>query len=254
MKKTAALAALAAIAMATPAAAQGYVGLEYGAHTLDTGGGDQDLDVWQGEGAFGWAGTGWGAQVDGSLGNVSASSGDADFWTLNGHLFWEGGAWRLGGVVAYTSLDEGGSIEEWAYGAEGSYAVGPNTSLFASATLGTVEDSDADLWNIDAGANYYFSPNMRVGGLIGFGNIDGGGGSDVDTMTFGVNGEFQPWTAPVSITLGWNRFSIDDVDIDTDTFQIGARWNFGGGTLQDRNQRTPFDTNTGYLNRFYGIY
>ena len=32
------------------------------------------------------------------------------------------------------------------------------------------------------------------------------------------------------------------------------RWNFGGGTLQERNNATPFDTNTGYANRLYGIW
>jgi len=251
MKKTAALFALAALAAATPAAAQGYLGLEYGNHNIDTGFGDEDFDVWQGEGAFGWGGTGWGAQVGGALGNLSADSGgDADFWSLDGHLYWQSGAWRLGGVAAITSIDDGGNIDETAYGVEGMYSF-TNTNLSASATIGDLEGSD--LWNIDGAVNHYYSPNFRVGGLIGFGNIDGGG-SDVDSMTYGLNTEFQPWSAPVSITLGWTRFSIDDADLDTDTLQIGARWNFGGGTLQDRNQRTPFDINTGYVNRFYGIY
>ena len=32
------------------------------------------------------------------------------------------------------------------------------------------------------------------------------------------------------------------------------RWNFGGGTLQERNEATPYNANSGNLNRIIGIY
>lgn len=254
MKKTALLAAAAAMMMATPAAAQGYLGLEYGNGSVDVGV-DQDLDLWQGEGAFGFGGTtNWGGQFDASIGNVSADTGDADFWTLGGHLWWQGSGWRLGGVVTTTSIDDGGSIDETQYGVEGSYDFGPNTSLWSSYTMGEVDSggASADLSNWDIGANFYASPNVRIGGFIGFGSIDIAG--DVDTTSWGINGEFQPWSAPISITAGWNNFEIEDANIEANAFTIGARWNFGGGTLQERNNSTPFDTNTGYVNRLYGIW
>lgn len=253
MKKTALLAAAAAMMMATPAAAQGYLGLEYGNGTIDFGGPDTDIDVWQGEGGFGFGGAGnWGGQLDGSIGNLEASGGgDADFWTLNGHLWWQGSGWRLGGVVAHSDVD---SIDETQYGAIGSFDISTNATLWSSYTIGEVNGGgSADLSNWDIGVNFYASPNIRVGGFFGLGNIDGGGG-DIDTTSYGINGEFQPWTAPVSITLGWNNFDIDDVNANTSVFQIGARWNFGGGTVQERNNATPFDTNTGYANRLYGIW
>lgn len=257
MKKTALLAAAAALMAATPAAAEGYLGLEYGSNSIDLGG-DVDFDVWQGEGAFGFAGSGWGAQVDGSLGNLEADpGGDADFWTLGGHLWWNGGAWRLGGLVTTTQLsDDTSDIEEWAYGVEGTYDVGENAVLFSSLTTGESDSggpTSVDTFNWDAGANFYFSPNIRVGGSFGVGNIDVGP-VEADTSSFGLNGEIQPWSAPVSITVGYNRFEIDDVGVDSNALTIGARWNFGGGTVRDRDNAAPFDTNTGYINRLYGVW
>lgn len=255
MKKTALLAAAAAMMVATPAAAQGYLGLEYGSGNIDFGGPDVETDVWQGEGAFGFGGQGnWGGQIDGAVGNLDANGGSADFWSLAGHLWWQGGSgWKLGGVLATTSVDDGGSIDELQYGIVGSWDFTPNATLWSSYTMGEVDSGgSADLTNWDIGANFYVSPNIRLGGFFGTGNIDIGG--DVDTTSYGVNGEFQPWSAPVSITLGWNSFEIDDVGVSSDAFQIGARWNFGGGTLQERNAATPFDTNTGYMNRLYSIW
>ncbi|MDZ4692122.1 hypothetical protein [Terricaulis sp.] len=257
MKKTALLAAAAAMMMATPAAAQGYLGLEYSNGNIDFGGPDLETDGWQGEGAFGFGGTGsWGAQLDASFGNLSTDTDDVDAYTLGGHLWWQGSGWRLGGVVTTTNLDDGGTeLDEIGYGIEGTWDLGPSANLYSSYTIGEVDAGgpDGDLSNWDFGANFYASPNIRFGGFFGVGNIDSGGG-DVDTTSFGINGEFQPWSAPVSITVGWNNFEIEDADVSSDVFQIGARWNFGGGTLQERNNATPFDTNSGYVNRLYGIW
>ncbi|MEZ6024486.1 MAG: hypothetical protein R3C16_13955 [Hyphomonadaceae bacterium] len=255
MKKSALLAALAAAMISTPAAAEGYLGLEYEAANVDTGGGDVDLDIWQGEGAFGFGGQGWGGQIDGSWGNLSVNNADADVWTLGGHLWWASDNWRLGGVVTTTQLSDGGTIDEWAAGVEGADDASPRTQFIASFTVGEVDHGgpDLDTANLDVRANFFATPNVRIGGLLGFGNLDDGA-TDVDTLSYGVNAEFQPWSAPVSVTLGWTAFDIDDVDVGSSTFQIGARWNFGGGTLQDRRNATPFDTTTGYYNRFYGIW
>lgn len=255
MKKTALLAAAAAMMIAMPAAAQGYLGLEYGSGELEVGGGSQDVDAWQGEGAIGFGGAGsWGGQVDGSIGNVDAGGGDADFWTLAGHLWWQGASgWKLGGVVTTTQVDDGGSIEELQYGVIGSWDFTPNASIWSSYTIGEIDSGGSnDLTNWDIGANFYASPNIRIGGFVGFGTIDVGG--DLDSTSYGINGEFQPWSAPVSLTLGWNAFEIEDANVEANTFQIGARWNFGGRTLQERNAATPFETNTAYINRLYSIW
>lgn len=152
----------------------------------------------------------------------------------------------------------GGGLEgeETAYGIEGTYDAGANAILISSLTTGSGDLFgliDYDTFNWDAGANFYPSPNIRIGGFFGVGNIDLSS-IEGDSISFGVNGEFQPWSAPVSITLGWNSFQVDDFDIDTNAFQIGGRWNFGGGTLRDRDNATPFDTNSGGFNRAVNVW
>lgn len=256
MKRTALFAAAAALMAASPAAANGYLGLEYGSGEIDGPGPSVDTDIWQGEGAFGFGGAGWGGQIDGSFGNVETDTGEADTFTFGGHLWWTGGNWRLGGVITTTSIDDGGDeVDEWAYGLEGAYDFSPNAQLVSSLTAGTAEEAgdEADLFNWDAGANFFPSPNIRIGGFFGIGSIEEGA-TELDTSSFGLNGEFQPWSAPISITLGWNSFEIDDVGVEANAFQIGGRWNFGGGTLQERHNAAPFDTNTGFVNRLFGVW
>ncbi|MGE3251856.1 MAG: hypothetical protein AB7J28_16910 [Hyphomonadaceae bacterium] len=256
MKKTTAiLTAAAAVMLTTPAMAHGYLGLNYGNTNLDAGEGEEaDISNWQADGAIGSGHGGWGWQADASAGNLEGEGGegDASFWTVTGHLYWGGDGWRVGGVAGLTDVEEIDD-SEWMIGAEGAIDFTPNAEGFASATWGGLEE--VDLWNIDGGVNVFPSPNVRIGGTIGIGHIEGEGGEgEADTFSAGINGEIQPWSAPISIVGGWNLFNIDDADIDSNTFTIGARWNFGGGSVQERHNFTGIDTYTGYLNRFYGIY
>lgn len=248
MKKTALLAAAAALFMATPAMAQsgGSVGLGYTSV-------DGEEDAYQLDGAYGNTSGAFGFQIDAGLGNIES---DLDTQTIAGHLFWNGGGWRLGGVIAHTNLDvDGGpSPSDTVYGVEGTWNLGPNTVLLGSYTRGESDlvFIDADTWNADIGLNHYFSDNFRLGGEIGTGNVDGGGLGETETTSYRINGEWQPWTTPVSITLGWNAFDTDDDD-SINSWSIGARWNFGGTTLRERDNATPFDTRTGFFQRIYDL-
>jgi hypothetical protein len=194
-------------------------------------------------------------QLGGAFGNVDvSSSSDSDYWTGNAHLYWDGGSWKVGGLVAHTSFDEA-SDDETAYGIEAMFDSGANSNIWGSVTFGEFDFlADFDAWNLDVGGNIYASPNMRFGGYVGTGNIDAGGGADFDTLAFGLNTEFQPWSAPVSIVLGYNYYDIDDIDTGSSSFNIGARWNFGGGTIQERNNATPWTANSGNFNRILGVY
>lgn len=250
MKKTALLAVAAAAFTATPAlAAGGYVGVEHTTtdwQTISV----VDLESLEGEFAIGFGGENWGAQAEGSLGNIEASSGvDVDASSLAGHLWYAGDNWRLGGVVARTKIDDFG-VTEWAYGVEGTFDVTPNAVLFASITQGNVEDADIDILNFDLGASYYLTPNLRFGGEIGFGNIE----SDADIRGYRLNAEYQLSAAPISLTLGWASYDVDDGALESESISIGARWNFGGATLRDRDNITPFNASTGLWGRSYGIY
>ncbi len=246
MKKIALLAAAAALLTATPAMAQagGHVGLNLGNTDGDTD------DVWQAEAAFGAASGSIGYQVDGGFGSTD---GDVDHYTLAGHLYYNGDGWRLGGIVAQTSIDPDGSdsTNETAYGIEGTLNLGPSTVIGGSYTVGETEFLvDLDSWNADVGLNWYLSDNFRVGGAYGVGNLDAGGG-DLDTTTIGVNAEWQPFTLPVSFRASYETFDLD-VFGDFETFTFGVRWNWGG-TLRERDNATPFETKTPLYQRAYAI-
>lgn len=261
MKRTALLAAAAALFAATPAAANGYLGAEYLTGESDVIIGNADSDGWQGEGAFGFGGDGFGGQIDGSYGNIDLDGTGIDFdaWSLGGHLWWNFGSWRLGGVVVAADAETGSPFEfdEMAYGVEGTWDLGPSVVLIGSLTRGDGEFAgvlDYETFNLDVGARFYATPNVRLGGFLGTGNADIDGLGDADSLSFGLNGEFQPWSAPVSFTVGWNTFEIEDIDVEADMFHIGARWNFGGGTLRDRDNSVPFETRTGVLQRTLGTW
>lgn len=254
MKKTTLLAATAALVCATPAFAQdhgGYAGLRYSTGELDQGP-TSDIDAWQGEAEVGFTHGAWGGQFGGSFGNADVStSNDTDFFTLNAHLNWGGENWRVGGFVVYGSIDEI-NVDEWTYGAEAAFDIGPNATIFGTGALGNLDGpTDSDIWNFDAAFAYYFTDNFRLSGNVGTGNIDD---FDYDTTTYGINGEVQPFSVPISFTFGWNAISIDGsgFDADGDYLSVGARWNFGAGTLRDRNSVTPFNQPTAYAQRVYG--
>lgn len=263
MKKWAlmAIAAAAASVAATPAMADngGYVGLRYADGNVDQNiGGDYDVTSWQGEGELGWNTGAWGGQVGATYGNVDLDAlGDTNFGTFNGHLFWGNDAWKIGGFITYSTVDDF-DVDEWNYGVESAFNFGPDTTFYASGSLGTLSDStdDYDDWNVDFGIGHYFSDNFRLAGNVGWGSVqDIGLGSDADTQTYGINAEWQFSSIPISIVGGYNVFNVDagPLNADTDYFSIGARWNFGGSTLRERNNSTPFTQPGGYGTRLYGV-
>lgn len=250
MKKTALLAAAAALFASTPAVAQvaGSVGLNYSASD------DYDAETLQLDGALGGSSGSIGYQIDGGFASIDDS---ADAQSIAGHLYWNGGGFRLGGVVGYTTFspDGVGDVDETMYGVEGSWDLGANTVLTGSYTVGEVEFIfDLDTWNADLGLAHYFSENFRLGASLGTGNYDGGGLGEFDAQTYRINAEWQPWTLPVSFTLGWNSFQSDDgASFDSDTVSLGARWNFGAASLRERDNATPFDARTQLFSRIYDI-
>jgi hypothetical protein len=249
MKKTALLAAAAALLAATPAFAQsgGYVGLTAGNSD------DYDADVVQLDGAFGGASGSLGYQIDAGYANIDDS---ADTQSIAGHLYWNGGGWRLGAVAAHTVLnpDSADDVTETVYGAEGSWNLGANTVVVGSYTVGEVEFIfDIDTWNADIGLNHYFSDNLSVGASLGTGNYDGCVLGEFDANTYRINAEWQPWTTPVSFALGYNSFQADSgASFDSDTLSLGVRWNWGG-SLRERDNATPFDTRTALFQRIYDL-
>lgn len=260
MKKLVWLATAAGALLATPAmAAGGHVGVGYNSTNAGT---SADIDTWQAEGAYGANSGALGFQFDGSFGEGEFGPLGIDHWRGVGHVFWDGGDWRLGGVLGVTSVNldlvvVDVDLEETMFGVEGTYDLGDRAVIGASYTMGQVEYLGTgierpDAWNLDASLSYYVTENFRLRGALGIGHLDFGIPEDnADTTTYGLSAEWQPFSAPVSLQAGWSEFE-SDVDGDVSSLSLTVRWNFGG-SLRERDNVTPFQTSTPLYQRIYGI-
>lgn len=254
MKRTALLAAAAALLGAAPAAAQGYVGLQYGAGESGLFLGSQDVDTLQLEGAYGFAlSPNWRAQVQGDFSRIEVSpGGELNSWSLGGHVWWQAESWRLGAGVATSQYDDASDANEWSYAVEGSYDLGESFVVRGSYSDSTTDATglDVETQMLDLALAYYATPNIRLSVAGSTGELE----STADATGFSVGGEFQPWSAPVSLTLDWSTYEVDLVEGESDALQVGVRWNFGAQTLRERDEATPFHLDTGFYDRLFSTW
>ena len=251
LKKVMPITAIAMALMAAPAMAQntGHVGLAYSNND------DAEIDAWAVEGAATFAfSDAIGAQVDGSLGAIDGDGGDsATAFDITGHIFYNGGAWRAGALFGAADVDTGGinpSATHW--GVEGVYWL-ERVALGGSAIWGDGEgiiSPDIEYNNSDFNADFYATENFVIGATFGVGTMDNGS-SEADTTSYGVNAEWQLSSMPVSLLAGFQHWEFDDVDIESEGFTIGARWNWGG-TLVERDRAGFRNTPSSIVGRYFG--
>jgi hypothetical protein len=226
------LGAAAALAISAPGAAAaqsaGYIGATYGNAEVNTPLGDADGDFYgiEGAAAFGESGS--------VIFEVDAAVTDGDetdtAYGVMGHLYGRNDDHLFGGFVGFAGNDDS---DTWTAGLEAN-------KYFSSWTLGGAlayvndDDTDVDGWGANAEGRYFLGDNFRLDGNLGYVNFDAGG-SDVDAMMFGVGGEYQFATMPISLTAGYDRLEFNDADVDLGVWSLGVRYNFGG-TLRDRDR------------------
>jgi hypothetical protein len=224
------LGAAAALAIAAPGVASaqsGYVDLGYASTEGDVAGVDFEGDGWQVGGAAAWSNF----QVDGSF----SSGEEVDTWNIGGHLFSRTDSYLFGGFANYgNSEPEGGTDSSiWTVGLETQWYM-ERTTFDGALSYSDAEDADATLTALDLGITHFATDNFSIGGNLGFGQIEVGG-FDTDASTYGINGEWQFASAPISVFGGWSHVTVDDDILDADTLSIGVRYNWGG-TLLERNR------------------
>ncbi len=216
--------ALGAVAMmATPAlAGSGYVGASY--QRADIGGSDGDVWSLNGQAALG---------ENFQLGAGYASfEGDLDVWTIGGHLFSRGPQWLWGGYAGFTTFDSSGlSFDEWTIAGETQFYMSRTTLTGVLSYTSSDYIGDLDQWALDGELRHFVSDNFSLQGNVGFAHVSD---VDVDGWTAGVGGEFQFDGAPISLYGGYQHADYDGPE--SDAFTIGARWNFGGQSLFERNR------------------
>lgn len=221
---TAAVAALAA----APALAQEPVG-SIGAGYIhnDTEGFKSDGAVIDGVvamPAFGdWTVTLNGAVTysDSDLGDDTSASGAAHLTRMFGNDLRAGGFVGLSDIGGENYISVGGEVQRY----------------FASATVSGVAaytDLDgADAWTLGADAGFYVSPSLRLNVGGSYNTLDTNAG-DIDAWSYGAGAEYQMANSPFGVFASYERLSLEDVDVDSDTVMVGLRYNFGGLQARDR--------------------
>jgi hypothetical protein len=217
-------AAILALAVPGVAAAQtGYVGVQAGNVDFDGGGDDDFYGV---EGAVAFAGSG-SIVFEVNAGYTDFDEGDEGYG-LVGHVYGRNDDHLFGAFVGISSNDD-----------DDAYIVGleankyfTNWTLAGAVAYAEADDSDADGYGVNAEARYFINDNFRLDANLGWANIDTGAGDD-DAFAYGVGGEYQFASLPVSVTANYGTVDFDGGDVDT--WSVGLRYNWGG-TLRDRDR------------------
>lgn len=225
-------AAVAALA-AAPALAQdgpvGSVGVTWSNAEANLGPLSGDAESYGLDGAVALPAFGdWTVTLGASTAQVDGGSDDTAF-AGNAHLTRVfGGDLRAGGFVAYSDVaDEsavtvGAEVQKYLSGA----------TLTGVAAYTTVDDDDADVWTFGGDAAFYPLANLRLNAGVSYNKIEAGA-ADADAWVYGVGGEYQIGSTPFSVTAGYNKADIEELEVDTWT--LGLRYAFGGG-LQARDR------------------
>lgn len=164
-------------------------------------------------------------QVDGAL----SDSEDSDVGTsVAAHLAAGLGAGRVGAFVGVSEL---GGEDLWTVGVEGQAFTSDQLTLAGTLAYFGAEQSDVDGWGVGGQARYFVSDNFRVDGTLGYVDADAGF-VNVDGWTAGVGAEYQLAGSPLSVFGGYTHADIEDLDLKSDTFSIGVRYNFGADLKQ----------------------
>jgi hypothetical protein len=229
-----ATAAVVAAALSTPALAQvatGSVGVSASQTDVEVGGLEGDGQAYAIDGSVALkAADGWTVTLQGAGATTSSDLGDDESFSAGAGLTYAGSDWRVGPAVSYSDL-----------GSEGLWTVsGVAQKYFDTVTLagavsyGTIDDIDADIWSVGGEARVFVSDNFRIDAGVAFASADVAGG-EIDGWTVGIDGEYQFAGTPWSVTGGYSRATVDDVDLESDTFTIGVRYSFGGD-LKERDR------------------
>jgi len=227
--------AAAAVLLAAPAFAQdaiGSVGVTYANPSIDFGPADADADVWTVDGAVALPAGAWTVTLNGDIDYAKAYGEDDTTGAAAAHLTtMVAGDVRAGGFVAANGIGSGDTV--WTVGAEAQkYLAGSTLTGLVAYT--DADDLGAKVWTVGGDAAFYVMPNLRLNAGVSYNNVDTDFG-DADAWTYGVGGEYEFTGTPFSISAGYTRADIGDIDVDVDTWSLGLRYSFGGG-LQARDR------------------
>ncbi len=205
-------------------AQSGYLGL--GAYQSDVEGVSDDVTGATAEASIALGKTGG---LGGAFDIALADSDEVDSVVAGtAHLFTRQEGFLVGGFIGATDTENGPTT--WYTGGEGQLYLSQAT-LGAAVTYGRNEELDADGYGVGAAGRFYATDNLAFGANLNWVTIND---VDVDATSYGVGAEYLLSFVPVSLTAGYTR--LDSDGIEANQFALGARWNFGAGSLKARDR------------------
>lgn len=213
----------AAAAISAPAFAQEATG-SVGVSASNTSIEDFDGQTYGVDGSVAFkASDAWTVSLQGVAATSDGDFGDEGAFGAGAALTYAGSDWRVGPTIAYSDSSDLGI---WTVGAVAQKYLG-DVTLSGAVTYSDIDDLESDVWSVGGEARYFVSDNFRIQGGLSYASADTPIG-DINGWNIGVGGEYQFADTPWSITGGYSHATIDDVDLDADTFSIGLRYSFGG--------------------------
>lgn len=201
-------------------AQQGSVGVSF--QSTDAGGIDIDTTSLNGSVLLGEN-----FQINGRYSDLE---GEADGWGIDAFVFSRNDRYGYGAFAGYSTIDVF-DADEWSIGGFGQLYSGNSTW---TAQLGYSDtEGDVQVIHLDGEGRFFLTENLSVQANLGYGDLDSDFGG-TDYWTGGIGAEWLiPGTA-ISINGGWQHLDVDG--FEADSLGVGVRWNFGGGSLLERNR------------------
>lgn len=222
-----ATAALAAAALSAPALAQdqiGSAGISAANTQIDVAGLEAEGNAYVLDGAVAVkANDNWTVTLAGSAGEADGDLDDDTALNLAVGATYNGGDWRVGPTVSFNTA---GDDTLWTVGAVAQKYL-DRVTLAGGVSFGQVDGADADIWTVGGEARFFVTDNFRIDAGAAWATAEAAG-FDIDGWNVGVDAEYQFAGTPWSITGGYSRASIEDIDAEADTFSVGFRYTFGG--------------------------
>jgi hypothetical protein len=238
----AAAAAMAAACAAAPGYAHdyqpnGFIGFDYAYDHLDSGSGANDVNSYGASGATNVRLAGpLNLELDADYARVDFPGGAAaiDNWGGDGHLFVRNDYGALGVVGGARKV--GSSITSYDVGLEGAKFFDRWTLKGTARTeWNDVSGADFNALSVTPAAAYYVNDNFRLDGSAGYDRLQLLGKS-WDGWNIHAGGEYQFARVPVSLYVAATYGEVSSVSIKDTAVHAGVRWNFGGGSLKQRER------------------
>jgi hypothetical protein len=146
-------------------------------------------------------------------------------------------AWAAGAYVGGSS-NEDADTNALYFGGEYLYYAQQFT---LSAGLGGAkfDDSDVDGTGVQGEGRFFANDNLRIDGRIGWAKYENV--NSLDGASYGIGAEWKPAGMPLSFFASADMQNLQGggLDVDFTVLAIGARFDFGSGTLKARDRSGP---------------